>query len=85
MMAEQIIINAISFLLGVVVGSLSTKLAIKNNIQINTNWIAGVITIMWAVSLVAEMINPEYNVSMAVHGIMGAIAAHFFAVKGFKQ
>jgi hypothetical protein len=41
-----------------------------------------VVTIVWVVSIAAEIIIPGYTVSMLVHGIMGAVVGYLFSDDG---
>lgn len=46
--------------------------------------IAGVVAVMWAVSLVARMANPErYPVPAEVHYLMGAVVAAAFGASAW--
>lgn len=69
------------FLFGIVGGWLLTMRdeSIKSDLQI----VVGVlVTIVWVVSIAAEIIIPAYTVSMLVHGIMGAVVGYLFSEDG---
>ena len=36
------------------------------------------VTIMWAISMVYDILSPAYDVPVAVHALMGAIVGFFF-------
>lgn len=40
------------------------------------------VTIMWAISIGAEILIPAYTVSVLVHGIMGAVVGYLFSDDG---
>lgn len=40
------------------------------------------VTIVWVVSIAAEIIIPAYTVSVLVHGIMGAVVGYLFSDDG---
>lgn len=44
--------------------------------------IAIAVTLVWIVSIVAEIIIPAYTVSVLVHGIMGAVVGYLFSEDG---
>lgn len=44
--------------------------------------VAVVVSIIWAVSIVAEIVIPAYTVSVLVHGIMGAVVGYLFSEDG---
>lgn len=70
------------FLLGVVGGWLIARRHVENK-KIHLQIIVGVlVTIVWVVSIAAEIIIPAYTVSMLVHGIMGAVVGYLFSDDG---
>ena len=73
-----LITDVIAFVLGLVVGLWLRGVMLKRNITINPKWISGVITAVWAISVIAELINPTYQTSPLIHGLMGVVAAYFF-------
>lgn len=44
--------------------------------------IALAVTLIWIVSIVAEIIVPTYTVSVLIHGIMGAVVGYLFSDDG---
>lgn len=46
--------------------------------------IAIAVTLVWIVSIVAEIIIPTYTVSVLVHGIMGAVVGYLFSEDGLN-
>lgn len=51
----------------------------RSNLQI----LVGVlVTVVWAVSIVAEILVPAYTVSVLIHGIMGAVVGYLFSDDG---
>jgi uncharacterized membrane protein len=44
--------------------------------------IAILVTVIWAISITAEIFIPAYTVSVLVHGIMGAVVGYLFSDKG---
>lgn len=51
----------------------------KSNLQIAVGLL---VTIMWVVSIVAEILIPAYTVSVLVHAIMGAVVGYLFSEDG---
>ena len=51
----------------------------RSNLQI----LVGVlVTIVWVLAIIAEIIIPAYTVSVLIHGIMGAIVGYLFSDDG---
>jgi uncharacterized membrane protein YdbT with pleckstrin-like domain len=46
--------------------------------------IALAVTLVWIISIVAEIIIPAYTVSVLVHGIMGAVVGYLFSEDGLN-
>ncbi len=46
--------------------------------------IALAVTLVWIVSIVAEIIIPVYTVSVLIHGIMGAVVGYLFSEDGLN-
>lgn len=40
------------------------------------------VTIVWAISIAAEILIPTYTVSVLIHGIMGAVVGYLFSDDG---
>lgn len=51
----------------------------KANLQLA---VGTLVTVMWVISIAAEIIIPTYTVSVLVHGIMGAVVGYLFSDKG---
>lgn len=47
--------------------------------------VAIVITLVWVVTIIAEIIVPGYTVAMFVHAIMGAVVGYLFSENGLKD
>lgn len=46
--------------------------------------IAIAVTLVWMVSIAAEIIIPAYTVSVLIHGIMGAVVGYLFSKDGLN-
>lgn len=44
--------------------------------------VAIAVTLVWVVSIAAEIIVPTYTVSVLIHGIMGAVVGYLFSEDG---
>lgn len=76
-------ISIISFTVGALITFLIRDIiTIKMTKQSTGLGVSLIVTFMWAVSIIAEMVIPEFTVSPFVHGIMGVIAAFFFKDTG---
>jgi len=70
------------FLIGLIGGwflSKKEKVFTQSNLQIAVGIL---VTIVWVVSIVAEIILPAYTVSVLIHGIMGAVVGYLFSDDG---
>jgi hypothetical protein len=46
--------------------------------------IAVFITVIWAITVIAEIFVSGYSVSIAIHGIMGSVVGYLFSNKDFN-
>ena len=71
------------FQIGVIAGWLISRRNVdrtdKSKLQVV---IGALVTAIWVVSIVAEIIIPAYTVSILVHGIMGAVVGYLFSEDG---
>lgn len=78
-----LILVGIAFLfLGIIVGWLLTreqKTFTKTDLRI---LIAILVTMIWAMSIIAEILIVTYTVSVLTHGIMGAVVGYLFSEEG---
>ena len=77
--------NTVSFVLGLIIGLWLRGWMLKRNIKITPRWISGVVTVVWALIVIAELVNPAYQTSPLIHGLMGVIAAYFFKSGGGEK
>jgi hypothetical protein len=71
------------FLIGIMGGWLVAERS--NNVRLKTRLqvIVGVlVTIVWVISIAAEILIPAYTVSTLIHGIMGAVVGYLFTEEG---
>jgi uncharacterized membrane protein AbrB (regulator of aidB expression) len=55
----------------------------SENIKTKMQIVVGLlVTIVWVVSIAAEIIIPAYSVSVLIHGIMGAVVGYLFSEDG---
>lgn len=78
------ILSLILFSIGVVGGWLlsrnaSEELFTRSNLQIAVGIL---VTIVWAITIAAEILIPTYTVSVLIHGIMGAVVGYLFSDDG---
>lgn len=80
---RDIVLSVVSFAVGALVTFLIRDIiTIKMTKQSTGLGVSLIVTFMWAVSIIAEMVIPGFSVSPFVHGIMGVIAAFFFKDSG---
>ncbi len=47
--------------------------------------VAIIVTAMWAVTIVAEIVIPTYTTAMVIHAIMGAVVGYLFSEQGLQS
>ncbi len=78
---NQLIIGIVGFFFGNVSGYLLhdiLKKTLNMNEDSSKNFLLIIVTLIWAVSMLVDIISPTYDVPVAVHAIMGAIVGFFF-------
>lgn len=71
------------FLLGIAGGWMLSRREQTNGATLRI--LVGVlVTIVWAVSIAAEIIIPAYTMSVLIHGIMGAVVGYLFSEDGIN-
>jgi hypothetical protein len=84
---SQLSFFIIGFILGffvrIVIDNIKGK---KGDFEIMTKgqgrtFIAFVVILIWVISILVEINNSEYHVSVLVHGIMGSVVSYFFLIK----
>lgn len=85
-MIDQMIIyvlgSLVVFLLGVGGGWLMTRDNVGFDRSDLRKTIAVVVTVVWASTIIVEIIVPTYTVSILIHGIMGAVVGYLFSEEG---
>lgn len=79
--AATLVIGLVTFLLGNVSGYFAhdfMKRTLAMNEDGSKNFLLVTVTIIWAISMLVGLVNPAYQVPLAVHGLMGAIVGFFF-------
>ena len=77
----QLAIGIISFILGNVSGYLThdiMKKSLNMSEESSKNFLLVTVTLIWAISMLVDVISPTYDVPVAVHGLLGAIVGFFF-------
>ena len=70
------------FLLGIAGGWYFSRRNNEKNKKHLRIAIGVIVTIVWVVSIAAEIIIPAYTVSILIHGIMGAVVGYLFTDDG---
>ncbi len=75
-------IAIIFFISGTIFGFFLHKFLSKSSFNFDTddriNWLIITVSIVWIFSVLWDAINPNYETSPLIHGIMGAIVGFFF-------
>lgn len=77
-----ILVSILLFVVGMVLGwYVSTRHVIEPKTHLRV--LVGIlVTVMWVISIVAEIIITGYTVGVLVHGIMGAVVGYLFSEDG---
>lgn len=69
----------VSFFLGIVSGIFIKERFLKDHdVAQANNFVLVVVTVIWSLSMVYDIISPEYTTNPMVHGLMGAIVGFFY-------
>lgn len=83
-LVNTIIVMAVAFCGGFITGYITRdfRLMITGNLdRDNGSVVLLVVTAVWAVSMLVDIISPNYETSPLVHGLMGAIVGYFYRPK----
>lgn len=72
-----IILSGVSYVAGFLSGFLFRSV-FKMKSEDNAAFVLIVVTIIWAISMLIDIISPQYETSPLVHGLMGAIVGFFY-------
>lgn len=75
------IIGLVAFFLGNISGYLMhdiLKKTLNMSEESSKNFLLITVTLIWALSMVVDIVSTSYDVPIAVHGILGAIVGFFF-------
>lgn len=88
-MTLTIITAFVSYLGGLISGFVMAKLwqysKTGTTDAIRGELVLFVVTMIWAVSMIVDIISPQYETSPLVHGLMGAIVGFFYKPKIFDR
>lgn len=86
MNTSTILTAIISYVLGFVSGGLvSVYLRLKIKDISYKNVVLIIVSVMWTLSVAVELVNPNYNTSPMVHGLMGSIVGFFYKFEPKKD
>lgn len=77
----QLAVGLVCFIMGNVSGYLFhdvLKKSLNMTEEAIKNFLIITITIIWATSMIVDVLSPTYDVPVAVHGLLGAIVGFFF-------
>lgn len=85
MLPEQYIGYLISAIVSFAVGNISgfflrgfTDRMERNKQNSGNTFVLMIVTIIWATSMIVDIVSPAYETSPLVHGLMGAIVGFFY-------
>lgn len=77
--ARTIIVAVVFFAIGFTLGNLTAR---RTNFRENARMkFAALITAIWAVSIIGEIVVGSYTTSVFIHGIMGSAVGYLFGVE----
>lgn len=84
---EHLIIAIVAYVAGIVTGYIFREFFFHNAQQDDkgNNFILFVVTCVWAVSVLADILDPKYDTSPMIHGLMGAIVGYFYRFNIFGK
>lgn len=87
MLAESILVYVLSSVVLVLSGALigwffANREITEHRLRVG---IAIVITIVWVITIIAEIVIPSYTVAMVIHAIMGAVVGYLFSDSGLTS
>lgn len=75
----SVVIGVVSFAGGFISGYLFRDMRLSiNKDRDNGSMVLTVVTIVWAISVLVDIISPTYETSPLIHGLMGAIVGFFY-------
>ena len=77
----NIVTGIVIFALGNISGYLFhdfLKSTLNMSENASKNFLLVVVTLIWAIAMIVSVLNSNYEVPIAVHGILGAIVGFFF-------
>lgn len=80
-LSQQFILGTVMFLIGNVSGYFMhdfMKKTLQMSEDSSKNFVMFSVTLVWVMSMVVGLLNPQYQVPLAVHTLMGAIVGFFF-------
>jgi hypothetical protein len=77
-----LIVSIAVFAVGIVIGLLASLLGNGFNTGDLQLVVGSLVTIVWVVSIISEILIPTYTVSVLIHGIMGAVVGYLFSDEG---
>lgn len=73
-----LIIGIVSYVAGLLSGYFVSYLYRPTPDKRNGDVVLIVVTVIWALSMIIDIISPTYETSPLVHGLMGAIVGFFY-------
>lgn len=70
----------VSFVVGILVGFFGGRLLDRSKAESNVanTFVLVIVVLIWATSVIVDILSPNYETSPLIHGLMGAIVGFFF-------
>lgn len=78
---NTLVTAVISYGLGFLSGYCGRGFIKKIDTYNSSSFILIIVSIVWAISVIVDMISPAYETSPLIHGLMGAIVGYYYKNK----
>jgi uncharacterized membrane protein YoaK (UPF0700 family) len=75
---QTLIIAIVSFVAGNITGYVLHRVLDKDKKQSNSTFLLTMVVLVWAVSVLAGIINTSYETNPIMHGIVGTLVGFYF-------
>jgi len=72
------IVAIISYGLGFLSGYIIHRFIEKTEEKDNSTFVLIIVTLIWAISMIVDIVSPTYETSPLLHGLMGAIVGFYY-------
>lgn len=80
---DYLVLGLVCFFGGFIAGYIirDYRFMMKDGTRDNGSVVLLTVTLVWAISMLVDIVSPNYETSPLVHGLMGAIVGYFYKPK----